>query len=224
MPFRFLFNAFLLEDSDILVAKSDPAYTAYVVQKTTGLLMGTSVGADIYSGTAFIQAIASTNDIIKTSYQYLLNNGLLSDIETSTTYTSGGVTSTMNIFRSTFKDTTQSLEVDVVYVSLTAITSAPTAMPTAASATVIESGNSGDDDYSRATADGAIASAVFAAFIFIAIVVIAVLFFTGYIGGGSKNSSEKQQTKTTEMKSINSAPRSDATSSIDNIDKASEEA
>jgi hypothetical protein len=107
--------------TDLLTAQAGTTYTAYVVQKTTGYLMGTSVGIDIYNSTAgsFVKAVSCSNSVIAQSYQYLTNYNYLTSADLTTTYTtSNGSASQMRIVFTNLLDSSKTLAVDVVYVEL----------------------------------------------------------------------------------------------------------
>ena len=193
--------------TDVLIAQvAGTSYTAYAVQKSTGFLMGTSTGKDIYNtaASAYYKAIEFTTDVIAKSYQFLLDNGILNTADVTTTYTVNGVTFNMRILLSNVKDATGTMEVDMVYVSLEeiAVTSAPTVMPTTSpsiaptEATIVDPStgqvvvDNNDDELLRAAADGAIAAAVFASLIFI-IVIVFIIFWCLRQPDGDKPASKR---------------------------------
>lgn len=108
--------------SDMLTTKASSAYTAYIVQKRTGYLMGTSIGLSIYNFTtqSFIKAVNSTNEVIKQSYEYLTSQNLVTSCEVSVNYLSptGIVLGNMSVLLTNLVDASKTLEVDVVYVEL----------------------------------------------------------------------------------------------------------
>jgi hypothetical protein len=97
-------------------------YTAYIVQSTTGFLVANSVKAPNYDTTAakFILASASSNDVIATSYNYLLQSGILVDTEVKIAYSdpSTGKKYDMTILLAYLKDSTGTNEFQVVYIDL----------------------------------------------------------------------------------------------------------
>ena len=107
----------------MLATKALNLYTAYIVQKRTGYLMGTSVGLSIYNATtsSFIKAVNATDEVIKQSYQYLTSQNLITSCNVSANYRSsstGIVIGNMNILFNNIVDASKTLEVDVVYVEL----------------------------------------------------------------------------------------------------------
>lgn len=96
-------------------------YTGYMVQKSTGYLMGTSIGFDIYNSTTktFIQAVKAPDDVIKTSYSYLQTNSYLTSSDVTVAYAGTTGTTMMQILSTTYSDSSKAaLSVEIVWVRL----------------------------------------------------------------------------------------------------------
>lgn len=205
-------------DTDLLVDQADSRYTAYIVNKAGSLLMGTSTGLDIYSGSAFYTPLTFPNDVIKYSYQYLTNNSLSMSVDETIPYVSSGTVYDMRIRQELITEESQSLEQYVIYVELnvaadeSALSAEPTMQPTMQPTVAATDGSSGsgsssdnNDDEIGVAANGVIAIAVFLAFIFVVLVAVLILIFLR-----SGDDKKAPASRDLEMSAVNSAPKSDA--------------
>lgn len=188
--------------STILSTSTDATYTSYIVHKKTGYTMATNKGLSIYP---FATAITSTNDVIKTSYTFLSERQIVGDADLTTTYTdSSGVASTMRIVNKLVAESTGTLTVDVVFVSLSPITSSPTSSPTADDDVDDadddnKAASSQDDDEVVVAKSASLAAAVLAGVLLVLLVVLIVLV------AGQKAATPSSGNSGTELSTVKNA-------------------
>ncbi len=139
-------------------------YTGYIVDKTSGILYASSDPAQPPTGSATTKAVDSTNEIISSSYKFLCDNGYSNSITVTTVYEQDD----MVIQQSAFSDSTGSLNLQIVFVSIQSPESVK-----------VESDNDDKVSYSFGTFIAAIVASAAAGLALIVAVVLAVRMCRG---------------------------------------------